>query len=269
MRKITRYIESSFYIFLAILMLLPLIYMIISSFQETYSPYIISFNIAEYTLLNYKKIMKVSGLPNWLRNSLFISVAGVIWTLFTCVLAAYGFVRKKFYKKDKIFMLFILSMAIPYPATVVPQWLIMGRINWIDTFWPLILPIPSFLGVLLIRQTIQGIPSELFECAIIDGCSDRKILYQIVIPVIRPILLTVGIIFFIRSWNSFLWPLIISNTDVTKTLPVGLAALQGTHNVNYGIVMSGVVINFLPPFIVYLLLQKYFVIGIMADGLKG
>lgn len=269
MRKIIEITEDTFYVLLAMLMLLPFIYMIVCSFQETYSPYIISFNVKNYSFINYKKIFKVSGVPYWIRNSLFISIMGVLWTIFTCVLAAYGFVRKRFHKKEKLFILFILSMAIPYPATVVPQWIMMGKINWIDTFWPLILPIPSFFGVLLIRQAIQNIPSELFECAIIDGCSERKILYQIVLPVIKPILLTVGIIFFARSWNSFLWPLIVSNTDATKTLPVGLAALQGTHNVNYGIVMAGSMINFFPPLVVYLFLQKYFVAGIAASGLKG
>lgn len=269
MKKTIRAIESFFYILIAFLMLLPFIYMLVSSFQETYSPYIISFKVTDYTLLNFKKVVKVSGVPNWFRNSLFISTVGVFWTIISCVLAAYGFVRKRFNNKDKIFILFILSMAIPYPATVVPQWLMMGKIGWIDTFWPLILPIPSFLGVLLIRQAIQNMPEEVFESAIVDGCSDRKVLFQVVIPMIKPILLTVAIIYFSRSWNSFLWPLIISNTDAIKTLPVGLAALQGTHNVNYGIVMAGSVLNFLPPFIVYLFLRKYFVAGTAATGLKG
>lgn len=269
MSKFLRILESIFFVLIAILMILPLAYMTLYSFQESYSPFLFSLDLSKYTLKNYINLFSMKSVAFWIRNSFFISIVGVLWTLVSCILAAYAFVKKKFRGKDIIYYLFVMSMSIPFTATVVPQWLIFGKIGWINTFWPLILPIPNFLAVLLIRQAINNIPKSLFESAQIDGISDFKILVKVVIPLIKPIIITISIIFFARSWNSFLWPLIISNTDLTKTLPVGLAGLVGTHTVNYGMVMAGSTISFMPPLIVYILLQKYYINGIAFTGLKG
>lgn len=269
MKKIGNCFIGMLVILLTAFMLLPFAYMLVCSLQETYSPYLISFDISTYTLDNYKKIFHVSGFTSWLSNSLFISVTGVVWTLCICSLAAFAFAKKRFPGNDKLFFLFFATLCIPFPATVVPLWLLTGRLGLMDTFWPLILPIPSMLGVVLIRQAVIGIPKEMFECARLDGCSDRRIFTRIVIPVIRPVLITVAILYFTRSWNSLLWPLIVSNTDATKTLPVGLSSIQGINDVNYGMTMAGAMMNFLPPFLVYAFLHRYFLAGITGDGLKN
>ena len=184
-------------------------------------------------------------------------------------MAAFAFVKKHFPGDNKIYFIFFATLCIPFPATVVPLWLMVGKFGLMDTFWPLILPIPSMLGVVLIRQAIVDIPKEMFESASLDGCSDRKVFMKIVLPIIRPILITVGILFFTRSWNSLLWPLIVSNTDATKTLPVGLAAIQGGVDVNYGLTMAAAMMNFLPPFLVYIFMHKHFLAGITGSGLKN
>lgn len=269
MKKIVNYIEHIFYIALAIIMLSPFIYMIITSFQETFSPYFVSLDFSEYSLNNYYNLFEISSLKYWFRNSMFISIVGVIWTLVSCISAAYAFIVKKNSSKHIIYIILFMALSIPYTATVIPQWLMMGKLNLIDTFWPLILPIPNFIGVIMIEESIESIPIEMFETARIDGVSDFIFLIKVIIPIIKPILITVSIIFFARSWNSFLWPLVMSNTDATKTLPVGLASLQGTHTVNYGLIMAGAVINFLPPFLMYLILQKQFNKGALTAGLKG
>ncbi len=269
MKKIVNWTVSLSVIGLTLLMLLPFAYMLICSLQETYSPYLISFDISTYTLKNYAQIFQINGFSKWVRNSLFISVAGVIWTLCVCNLSAFAFAKKRFPGDDKLFFLFFTTMCIPFPATVVPLWLLTGKLGLLDTFWPLILPIPSMLGVVLIRQAIIAIPREMFECAKLDGCNDFRIFTRIVTPMITPVLVTVSILFFTRSWNSMLWPLIVSNTDATRTIPVGLAALQGTNDVNYGMTMAGAMMNFLPPFLVYVFLHKYFLAGITGNGLKN
>lgn len=269
MRKVFGTLESCVFVFLALLMLLPFAYMLVCSLQETYSPYLISLDFTTYTLDNWRKVFSVSGFLLWVRNSFFISITGVLLTLVVCGLAAYAFARLRFRGSGISYGIMMVSMVIPFPATVVPLWLIIGRMHSIDTFWPLILPIPAMLGVILIRQAIIELPNEIFECARIDGHGDFNIFLRVVIPAIRPILITVAVLFFARSWNSFLWPLIISNTDATKTLPVALAAMQGRASaVNYGITMAGAMINFLPPFILYIFLQKYFIKGITGSGLK-
>lgn len=258
-----------FFIGLALLMLLPFAYMLVCSLQETYSPYLISFDLADYTLDNFRKTFAVSGFSLWLRNSIFISLSGVFLTLLVCSLGAYAFAKKRFAGSNALMGFLMLSMAIPFTATVVPLWLMMGKLHMIDHYFPLIAPIPSMLGLLLIRQAILSLPNELFESARVDGCRDLRIYWSIVLPVIKPILITVAILYFARSWNSFLWPLIISNTDATRTLPVGLASIQGTHTINYGITMAGALMNFLPPFLVYVFFQRYFIAGIAGTDIKN
>lgn len=269
MKKISNGITTFLVLLLTLFMLLPFVYMLICSLQVTYSEYMVSLDISAFTLENYVRIFRQESFLKWFRNSLFISIAGVIWTLLICSMAAFAFAKKRFPGDNNIYFLFFATMCIPFPATVVPLWLMVGKMNLMDTFWPLILPIPSMLGVVLIRQAIIGIPKELFESARLDGCADRKIFSRIVVPVIRPIMITVAILFFTRSWNSLLWPLIISNTDITKTLPVGLASIQGGNDINYGFIMAGAMMNFLPPFFVYTFLHKYFLAGITGNGLKN
>lgn len=269
MKKVVNCFTTVVAVGLTLMMLLPFAYMIIVSLQKTYSPYLISFDVTTYTFDNYLKIFELSGFSRWLGNSIFISVSGVILTLCVCSLAAFAFAKKRFPGNDRLFFVLFLTMCIPFPATVVPLWLMTGWAGLIDTFWPLILPIPSMLGVVLIRQAILSVPKEMFECARLDGCNDFRIFSKIVTPIIRPVLITVGILYFSRSWNSLLWPLIVSNTDMTKTLPVGLSAIQGTTDVNYGITMAGAMMNFLPPFLVYVFMHRYFLAGITGNGLKN
>ena len=192
-----------FFVGLALLMLLPFVYMLVCSLQETYSPYLISFDLADYTLDNFRKTFAVSGFSLWLRNSIFISLSGVFLTLLVCSLGAYAFAKKRFAGSNALMGFLMLSMAIPFTATVVPLWLMMGKLHMIDHYFPLIAPIPSMLGLLLIRQAILSLPNELFESARVDGCRDLRIYWSIVLPVIKPILITVAILYFARSWNSF------------------------------------------------------------------
>ena len=268
MSKLTNKLITLLFVVLTLVMISPFVYMLVCSFQEAYSPYLISFDFADYTLENYRKLFRVSGFSNWVFNSVFVSTTGVILTLAICGLAGYAFAKLRFRGKDKIFFFLFAAMIIPFPATVVPLWIMMGKLGWAATFQSLILPIPTFLGVVLFRQGMMAIPEELLESARMDGCSDFRIFRSIVLPLIVPTILSVAIIYFARSWNSLLWPLIMADGDTTSTLPVGLASLQGTYVVNYGLVMAGAVVNFLPPFLVYILLQKYFVSGAVSSGLK-
>ncbi len=269
MKKIFGLFIDLFFLLLVLLMILPFAYMLVCSFQETYSPYVVSIDLADYTLNNYIQLFKISGFFQWLFNSFFVSVTGVMLTLVVCSLAGYGFAKLRFPGNDRIFLFLFAAMIIPFPATVVPLWMIMGKIGWAATFKSLILPIPTFLGVVLFRQSIQSIPDDLLESAKIDGCSDFRIFCTVVIPLIRPTVISVAVIYFARSWNSLLWPLIMAASDSVKTLPVGLAALNGSYIMNYGLTMAGSVISFLPPFIVYVFLQKYFVRGVVNSGLKN
>ena len=265
MRRIFNNFEAMLYSVLSLIMISPFIYMLVTSLQETFSPFLISLDLKNYSLNNYIKLINMSGFHKWVLNSFFISISGALLTLIVCSLGAYAFVVKRYKHKNLILIILMGSLTIPFEATVVPLWLMMGKMNLIDSYLPLILPIPNVLGLLLIRNAILELPKEVFESAKLDGCSDFKIFTSIVLPVIKPILITVGILYFTRSWNSFLWPLIISNTDSTKTLTVGLAALQGNVDVNYGITMAGSMLSFLPPFIIYITMQKSYISGLSGS----
>ncbi|WP_130863895.1 carbohydrate ABC transporter permease [Bacilliculturomica massiliensis] len=269
MKKVCGVMLDLFFLTLAFIMVFPFLYMLVVSFQETYSPYLLSFDPADYSLDNYFLLFQRSGFFLWVRNSFLVSISGVLLTLAICSTAGYAFAKLRFPGNDRIFFFLFAAMAIPFPATVVPLWIIMGKVGIASTMASLILPVPTFLGVILFRQAFLSIPGDMIESAKIDGCTDFQTFAAVVLPLVRSTVMSVAIIYFARSWNSLLWPMIMAGGDYNRTLPVGLAAMQDLYVVNYGLSMAGAVINFLPPFIVYLLLQKYFIQGVVSSGLKA
>ena len=174
-------------------MLLPFAYMLVCSLQETYSPYLISFDLADYTLDNFRKTFAVSGFSLWLRNSIFISLSGVFLTLLVCSLGGLRLRQEALCGQQRPHGLPHALHGHPlYRHGGCPLWLMMGKLHMIDHYFPLIAPIPSMLGLLLIRQAILSLPNELFESARVDGCRDLRIYWSIVLPVIKPILITVA-----------------------------------------------------------------------------
>ena len=141
--------------------------------------------------------------------------------------------------------------------------------GWVNTFKALILPLPTAFGVFIMRQAILGIPTELMESARIDGASNRKILWSIVLPLVKSAMLTLSIFTFIGAWNNFTWPLIITTKDAMRTLPLALTTMKAQYDVDVGLTMACSAITFMPPFLVYLLLQSKFEAGVALNGLKG
>ena len=230
--------------------------------------------IYNYILLNlhmnhYKNIFSDPTFIRYFSNSIFIAFAGVALTLFTSCTAGYAFAKLNFKGNDKIFLLILLTMLVPTEIILVPLYLVVRGLGWVNTFKALILPLPTAFGVFVMRQAILGIPNELIESARIDGASNVKILWRVILPLVKSSMLTVAIFTFIGAWNNFTWPLIITTDDAFRTLPLALTMMKTQYDTDVGLTMACATITFLPPFIFYLFLQSRFEEGMALSGMKG
>ena len=228
-----------------------------------------------FTLENYRDVLDKFRLVAWGVNSIVVAAGATILGLVISIPAAYAFAKMRFRGEQWIFLLILSTILVPVHITIVPLFLGLAKLKLTDTYFSLIMPtVANGFGVFLLRQFFQGIPKELEEAAVIDGASRLGILLRVVLPISRPPIMAVAIFLFIQSWNDFMWPLIVTNTDATRTLPVGLAsALSGTVSggaiAYYGMSMAGSVLATLPALFIFVLLQRYFVQGIALTGLKG
>ncbi len=269
MKSIKRILGDILLLMIACCMIVPFIYMIITSLKVTYTAYNFDFSLSNITLQNYITIFKEKNFLHYFINSMVISMGGVILNVFFSSLAGFAFAKKDFPGNDKLFFYMIMTLIIPSQVTMIPLYIIMRNLGWINSYYALILPIPTAFGVFLMRQAILNVPDELLDSARIDGCSDIRMFFQIIIPLIKPAIITLTIFTFISAWNEFLWPLIMTTDDSVRTLTVGLSNMQSQYTVNYGLVMAGATLTFLPSFIFYLIMQKQFVEGITLSGMKG
>lgn len=184
-------------------------------------------------------------------------------------LAGYAFAKLKFPGNDLIFFLLIMTLIIPSEVIIVPLYLIMKNLDWLNTYQALILPLPTALGTFIMRQAILAVPNELLDAAKIEGCSNTRILWKIIIPLIKPSILTLSIFTFVGAWNNFLWPLVVSTESEMMTLPLILSTTKTQFEPNIGLTMACAAVNFLPPFIFYILLQSKFKEGVVLTGMKG
>jgi len=228
-----------------------------------------------FTLENYRDVLDKFRLVAWGVNSIVVAAGATILGLAISIPAAYAFAKMRFRGQQWIFLLILSTILVPVHITIVPLFLGLAKLKLTDTYFSLIMPtVANGFGVFLLRQFFQGIPKELEEAAVIDGASRLGILLRVVLPLSRPPIMAVAIFLFIQSWNDFMWPLIVTNTDATRTLPVGLASsLAGTVSggaiAYYGMSMAGSVLATLPALLIFVLLQRYFVQGIALTGLKG
>lgn len=219
---------------------------------------------------NYRETVTVMPFGRFYLNSIIQALSVTALQLLTASLAAFAFARLRFRGRDVLFLLYLATMMIPFPVTMIPNFIIMRYLNWIDTFRALILP-PAFsaFSTFLLRQYFMSIPLEMDDAARVDGASSFRIWWQIILPLSGPALATLAIFTFLGQWNSFLWPLIVTNSEKMRTLPVGLAAFQGQYSVQWHLLMAGSVIAVLPILVIYIIGQKWFVRGITLTGMGG
>ncbi len=267
-KGVYHYILLIILLFNALVAIFPFVYMVLISFTQKD---ILNMNFANTTfdLSNYVRVINGFNLLVNLKNSVIVTASSCILNAIICSMAAYVFAKKEFPFRDQIFAVYLATLMIPGQVKMIPIFVIMKNLGLMNTYIALILPIINAFGVFLIRQFMVSLPDDLLDAARIDGCGENRIFVSIVIPLVKPVLVSLTIFTFISSWNDFLWPLIISSKPAMKTLTVAISALKGSYSTNYGLVMAGATFSFLPPFILYIFLQKQFVEGIALSGTKG
>ncbi|UFU07595.1 carbohydrate ABC transporter permease [Ruania halotolerans] len=223
----------------------------------------------EWTLDNLIAVLSARNFLRWTANTAIYSIVSVVLVLITAAMAGYAFAKKRFPGREIVFWSFLATLMVPTQATIIPLFVLVAKLEGIDTFWGLIVPtLANSQAVFLMRQFIMGLPDELFEAAKIDGAREWTIFWRIVLPLTTPILATLGIFVFLWHWNDFLWPLIIAQTDEMRTLTVGLASLN-QEAVSQARLMAAAAITVIPCLLVFAVLQRYIVNSVAASGIKG
>jgi len=224
-----------------------------------------------FTLDNFREAFARNPVLRWTINSLIVAVGVTAFQLIFATMAGYGFAKKSFPGREILFWLYISSMMVPTFAIIIPLFTLMADYGLVDTYWGLIAPgLSAPFGVFLMRQFIQTLPTELIDAAKIDGCGEFRVFWDIILPLAKPGLAVLGIFVFMGQWSSFLWPLIITNSNDMRTLMVGFALLANRElRVNYGAMMAAATYMALPMLVVFFAFQRYFLRGITIGGIKG
>lgn len=270
--KVTKVILYAVLIFISLLMLVPFAWMLSSSLKLDKDVFIVPIQwIPENPQWeNYIKIWTKIPLAKFVVNTAKLTVIVTLLQLFTSSFAAYAFAKLNFRYKNALFLAYVATIAVPWQVYMVPQFMMMRSFGLNDTHLAIIcLQAFSAFGVFMMRQFYQGIPDELCEAARIDGMSEYQIYGKIMLPLAKPALSTLTIFTFVNTWNDFLGPLIYLKTESKKTLQIGLRMFIGQNSSEYGLIMAASVLSLIPVLVVFLALQKYFVEGIAATGVKG
>jgi multiple sugar transport system permease protein/raffinose/stachyose/melibiose transport system permease protein len=251
---------------------LPFFWMVTSAFKlpQEITAYPPVWLPAHPTMDNIVNVWARLDFARYFANSLFLSVVPTVIIVFTSMLLGYVLAKIDFRGREMLFLAILATMMIPYPVTLIPRYQMMVWFHWIDTYWPLIVPsMYSSFGIFLVRQFMQSIPDELLDAARVDGASELRIFAQIVIPLSMPVVSALGIFNFLGHWDSFLWPLLMLNTQKKYPLAVALASFAGENITEYAPMMAGATISVIPLLLVFLLLQRQFIMGVTLTGLKG
>ena len=225
-----------------------------------------------FTLDHWRSLndLTTGSFPLFFRNSVFVTTTITLITLLTSAAAGYVFAKLDFPGRDRLFWVVLSMMMIPFTVSIIPSYALMSRFGWIDTYWALIVPVAvNPFGIFLMRQFISSIPGDLLDAARIDGASEFRIFFRIVLPLSQAALAALAILTFIAQWDNFLWPLVILNDPDLYTLPLGLAQFRGRLGTDVGATAAGSLVSIIPVLVVYALAQRKFIEGIALSGLKG
>ena len=268
MRKL---LVNGLLLLLAFATILPLVWMVSASLMPTGEansepP---RFFPSTVTWEHYRELFTRLDLGRHFANSLLVSSAVTLISLLLNSMAGYAFAKLRFRGRDRLFAFLLAAMVIPAQVSMLPLFLLMKSLGLVNTWWGVILPsMATILGIFLVRQYALSIPDELLDAARIDGAGEFRIYRTIVLPLCRPVLVTLAIFNFLAAWNDFMWPLIILSDDSRYTLPVALANLTGEHVMDTELMMAGAVLTVLPVLLIFLALQRQYIAGITLGGVK-
>ncbi len=262
----------------AVVMVMPFLWMISTSLKSQGEVFGYPPQWIPSTLIwdNYVRAWQAAPFARYFVNSILVALAVTLGTLATSSLAAFAFARIRFPGRDALFAVYLSSMMIPHQMTIIPSFLVLRNLGdlspalGLDSYFALIAPfVASAFGIFLLRQSFLTLPNELEDAAILDGCGKLGFLWRIVIPLSRPALATLALFTFMANWNSYLWPLIVTNSDDMRTVQIGLKYFVGQEGGSqWSLLMAAAVFVTLPVIVVYLFVQKQFVQGIAGTGIK-
>jgi multiple sugar transport system permease protein len=256
----------------ATLTVLPLLWMLSVSLMSpgeasTFPPPLLPGRV---TFANYLELFSQSGMGRYLLNSAALTTVVTVVSLLFNVAAGYAFAKLQFAGRDRIFKLLLGALVIPGQVAMVPLFLLLKQLGLVNTYGGVIIPgLASIFGIFLVRQYALSVPDEMLEAARIDGASELRIFRSIIVPVLRPIIVTLAVFTSLGAWNEFMWPLIVLNDSDLYTLPVALATLSREHVQDSELMMAGAVLTTLPVLLVFLVLQRHYIAGLMVGSVKG
>ena len=269
---IRRYALTGFTALVALIVLMPLVWMVSVSFMApgeaaAFPPPLFP---SEPTLENYRTLFGTYGIGRYLANSILVSTLATILALLFVVPAGYAFAKLRFNGREAIFQALVAAMVVPGQIGMLPLFLELKAMGLVNSYAGALVPwLAGIFGIFLVRQFCLSIPTELLEAARIDGASEGLILRRIVLPTLKPVLITLALFIFLGSWNDFMWPLIVLADQDLYTLPVALAALSREHVQDNELMMAGSVVTVVPVLVLFLVLQRYYLSGLMAGSVKG
>ena len=257
-------------IFGAFLAAMPFLWVITTSLKPNgalYQPPLLIPTHFEWS--NYLKAWQAAPFPRFFLNSAFMTVALTVLQTLLSAMAGYAFARLRFPGRDLLFLGLLGTLMIPFPVTLIPNFLTVNALGWIDTYQALIIPrAVSAFAIFLFRQFFLSIPKELEEAARMDGAGPFIIFWRVILPLSTPVMAASAIFSFLFAWNDFLWPLIVTNSTEMRTVQVGLASFQGQYGVFWTLLAAATVIVTLPALIAFLFAQRRFIEGLTSTGLK-
>ncbi|MDR6993079.1 carbohydrate ABC transporter permease [Luteimonas sp. 3794] len=257
---------------LAIVALAPLAWMLSVSFMPTgeasgFPPPLLP---SAMSFDNYHELFARAGMGRYFANSLMISAAITLGALLINTMAGYAFAKLRFKGRERIFQILLAALVIPAQVAMLPLFLMMKGLGLVNSFGAVVIPgLATVFGIFLVRQYARSIPDELLEAARIDGAGEMRIFFQIVLPMLKPVLVTLTIFTFMAAWNDFMWPLIVLTDQTNYTLPVALAALSREHIQDVEMMMAGAVVTVIPVLLLFLALQRYYIQGLLLGSVKG
>jgi multiple sugar transport system permease protein len=260
-----------------VLVALPFIWMVLTSFKTQFEAlaYPPTFLPAVWHVSNYADAWKLpgpwpGGFARYFVNTIFIASATTAGSIITSVLAGYTFAKMEFFGRNVIFICLLATLMVPFEAMLVPDFVIIKSFHWYDTYQALIVPwLASVFGIFLLRQTISTLPNELWDAAQLDGLGHAGYLYRVVAPLSLPGILTLALFGFLESWNSLLWPLIVTSSDTMRPLQVGLSFFITENGTQISQLMAAATFTIAPILVLFLVAQRQFIEGIARAGLKG
>lgn len=270
-----RFVHAATYAILilgAVFILLPFVWMLLTSLKPSNEVLLMppKWLPSHFQWENYAEAFRSAPFVRYFCNSVIVTTLITAGELLTTILAAFAFSQLEFRGKHLLFLLLVATMMVPGEILVIPNFVTLARLGWVNTYKALAVPwCASVFSIFLLRQQFSSIPSDYYKAARVDGCRDLRYLFTVLVPMSRPTVVSIALLKVINSWNAYLWPLIATNTNEMRTLPVGLAFFSTEAGVKYNTLMAFSLMIVLPTLIIYLFTRKYIIQGVSKTGLKG